>query len=454
MSEVRSASVPLYDVEDDLATRKAAFTGGAVPVAVYGLGKMGLPLAAVYADVSGHVTGVDVDPNVVERINAGGCPVEGEPGLPELVDRLVAEGALRATEDGAAAADDARLHVVIVPTLVEDDKPDLSALEAAVRTVGVGLDSGDMVVVESTVPPRTCRDRVMPWLEAESQLEVGDYGLAFCPERTMSGRALTDIRGAHPKVVGGADESSRKTAELVYECLTDAEVIPVDDATTAECVKVFEGVYRDVNIALANELARMADDLGVDVTDAIETANTQPFCDIHSPGPGVGGHCIPYYPHFLIAESDSATPLLETARSVNDGMPAFTVERLSEELEAAGRSLGDSTVLVLGLTYRAGVDEVRASPGIAITSILADRAGNVYAADPVCTSPPPEEVTQVSVDAVPDLDPDAVVLATAHEAFLDLPARSFEDAVVVDGRRVLDVEEPARSVYAIGDGSD
>jgi UDP-N-acetyl-D-mannosaminuronic acid dehydrogenase len=453
VSEQRSRPPALYGGERSPADRRRAFTAGEVPVAVYGLGKMGLPLAAVYADVSGAVTGVDVDPDVIAAVAAGDCPVDGEPGLPAAVSDQVAEGALDATTDGTRAAADARVHVVIVPTVVDDGEVDLSTLEAAVRTIGAGLDPGDLVVVESTVPPRTCRDRVAPWLEAESGLAVGEFGLAFCPERTMSGRALEDITGAYPKVVGGVDAESRDAAELIYGEITDNEVIPVADATTAECVKVFEGVYRDVNIALANELARLADELAVDVTDAIEVANTQPFCDIHDPGPGVGGHCIPYYPYFLISEFDGPTPLMRTARRVNDAMPRFTVEKTAAELADAGRKLAGSTVVVLGLTYRPGVDETRASPGIDVAEQLRDRDADVYAVDPVCTTPPPDGVGRLELAEVADVDPDAVVLVTAHEAFESLEWDALGDAVVVDGRRALSVDDSVRSVYAIGDGS-
>jgi UDP-N-acetyl-D-mannosaminuronic acid dehydrogenase len=155
MSSVRSTPVSLYDSDSSASELQSAFTGGAVPVAVYGLGKMGLPLASVYADVTGNVTGVDIDTRTVARINAGTCPVDGEPGLPELVRSLVRDGALTATTDSTRAASEATVHVVIVPTLIDDGEPDLSALEAAVRGIGTGLDRGDLVVVESTVPPRT-----------------------------------------------------------------------------------------------------------------------------------------------------------------------------------------------------------------------------------------------------------------------------------------------------------
>ena len=442
----------LYDSELSDSALRRAFTSGAFPVVVYGLGKMGLPLATVFADVTGATVGVDIDERVVESINSGDYPVTGEPGLPAEVDSQVSAGRLEATTDGVTAATAGTVHVVIVPTLVEEDEPDLSVLDAVTETIGDGLSPGDLVAVESTVPPRTCRDRLLPQLEDRSGLELGEFGVAFCPERTMSGRALQDIRGSHPKVVGGADPESRHAAEQIYGEVTSAQILPVADCTTAECVKVFEGLYRDVNIALANELATLADEIGVDVTAAIETANTQPYCDIHDPGPGVGGHCIPYYPYFITSQFETATPLLGTARSVNDSMPAFVCERVADCLGATGRTVRDSTVLVLGLTYRPGVDETRASPGIAVARLLADRSQRVYACDPVCTEAPPEGVESVALEAVTELDVDAIVLTTAHDAFDGIDWEEFEDVVVVDSHRALNSADVPHHYYAIGQG--
>jgi UDP-N-acetyl-D-mannosaminuronic acid dehydrogenase len=233
-------AVKLYDGAAE--QRAQQFRDGEVPVAVYGLGKMGLPLAAVYAETTGNVTGVDVDESIVESIEAGGCPVANEPGLGELTEHLVERGALTATTDGQTAAADASVHVIIVPTEVRDDGTvDLKALESAVATIAAGLDAGDLVVVESTVPPGTTAEVVAPTLASESNVDAGDFGVAFCPERTASGRALRDVRGAYPKVVGGIDAESTAVAELVYDAVTDNDVVPVTDATTAECVKVFEG---------------------------------------------------------------------------------------------------------------------------------------------------------------------------------------------------------------------
>jgi len=323
-------------------------------------------------------------------------------------------------------------------------------LDAVVEDVAAGLSPGDLVLVECTVPPRTTAERVVPRLATLSGLDGDEFGVAFCPERTSSGRALEDIRGAYPKIVGGVDEESTQAAELVYDELNEAGVISVSDATTAECVKVFEGLYRDVNIALANELGSFTDELGVDVNEAIEVANTQPFCDIHDPGVGVGGHCIPYYPYFVTSHVEKPTPLLETARGVNDAMPQFTVERVADCLKATGCDLNDSAVVVLGLTYRPGVDEIRASPGIEVAARLTRRAHEVYACDPVFSDSPPEGVRRIGLDKMSELDVDAVVLMTPHEEFDDIEWDAL-DAVIIDGHRTLDPDR-FNHYYAIGRG--
>ncbi|WP_115863540.1 nucleotide sugar dehydrogenase [Halorussus litoreus] len=443
----------LYGSDASTADQREALLSGEVPVAVYGLGKMGLPLAAVYADVTGDVVGADVDEGVVEAVNAGECHVESEPGLSELVERTVAAGAFEATADPRAAAERAAIHVVIVPTPITDEKEaDLSALESVARDVGAELDTGDAVFVECTVPPRTCADLLEPMLAEEAGHDA--FGLAFCPERTASGRALADIRGAYPKVVGGVDDESTRVAELVYGELTDNDVLAVGDATTAECVKVFEGLYRDVNIALANELATFADEIGVDVNEAIETANTQPFCDLHDPGPGVGGHCIPYYPYFVINGFETEAPLLRTAREVNDSMPAFTVNTLAREVRAEGGDLADATVAILGLTYRPGVEETRATPAGPIAEELAAAGAEVVAVDPLLDDADEFVAEMIPQRALydPDRDLDAVVLVTPHEAFDDIEWERFDPLVVVDGRQYLDLSDTDHRVYTVGSG--
>jgi len=445
MSTTIAAPVGLYGADATAPEQRDALTGGDVPVAVYGLGKMGLPLATAFADVTGNVVGADVDPDVVASVNDGDAHVVGEPGLDERVAEMVERGALDAVADPTEAADRARVHVVIVPTLVTDEsEPDLSVVRSVTRDVGTGLAAGDTVLFESTLPPRTCEDDLLPILEAESGLDAEEFGLAFCPERTLSGRALADIRDGHPKVVGGVDEESTRVAELVYGELTDQPVVAVSDATTAEAVKVYEGVYRDVNIALANELARHADDLAIDVTEAIAAANTQPYCELHDPGAGVGGHCIPYYPHFLLDRVEGDSPVVSTARAVNDAMPAFTANLALDGLASVGTRPEDADVLVLGLTYRPGVEEIRASPALGVVETLADAGATVTATDPLTPDAAPFEAAGASVEsvgAVVDETFDAAVLVTSQDVFDDIDVAALGPAdraiVVADGRQEL-----------------
>ncbi|MFC6905575.1 nucleotide sugar dehydrogenase [Halalkalicoccus tibetensis] len=460
MSDSTSQGAPaLYGSDVSTDEQRDALTGGEVPIAVYGLGKMGLPLASVYADVTGNVTGVDVDPAVVESISAGENHIVGEPGLSDLVEEVVDRGALSATTEGSTAAADARVHVVIVPTLVdEDSKPDLSVVESVMADVAAGLSAGDQVILESTVPPRTCRDVVAPTLAAESGLDREEFGVAFCPERTSSGRALEDIRGAYPKIVGGIDDESTRVAELLYGEISSNEIVPVADATTAEAVKVFEGVYRDVNIALANELTKHAEELEISVLEAIEAANTQPFCDLHIPGAGVGGHCIPYYPHFLIQMFNADSRLMELSREINDTMPTYTAELALSGLAKHGKESAGSDVLVLGLTYRAGVDELRATPAMGVIERLAGAGADVTAVDPITDTTEPFEdagANVVSLDDVREGSYDAVVLVTAQEAFedLEIPALAADDPlVVVDGRQALTELQNEHGIYYRGIG--
>ncbi|MDF9745996.1 nucleotide sugar dehydrogenase [Natrinema salsiterrestre] len=452
-SDSRAAS-GLYGSSLSERRQRNRVTNGELPVAVYGLGKMGVPLAAVYAETTGNVIGVDVDPAVVDGVTDGESHVVGEPGLDALVAEQVDAGRLTATTDGTEAAEMARIHVVIVPTLLDDDdQPDLSTVESVAGDIAAGLAPGDLVIAESTLPPGTCRDVLEPHLAAESGLSPDEFGIAFCPERTSSGTALRDIRGRYPKVVGGVDAESTRAAALVYDEVSENDVHAVSDATTAEAVKVFEGIYRDVNIGLANELGRLADELGISVREAIDTANDLPMCQLHDPGPGVGGHCIPYYPHFLLDRTDEPMDLTRTARRVNDAMPSVVVGRLERELERVDTGLADASVVVLGITYRPGVEETRASPAIGVIETLLERGADVAGVDPL-VDPADYGARPVATDDLTEEAFDAAVIVTPHEAFDRIDWDALEPAVVVDGRDAVDLSETAHREYAFAGSSD
>jgi nucleotide sugar dehydrogenase len=231
---------------------------------------MGLPLAAVIADRGGRVIGVDINAEVVKNINLGINHIKEEQGLDELVEVNVREGRLKATTDLVGASKEADVMIIIVPAFLdESSKPDLSILTSVAKNISKGLEKGDFVIVETTVPPGTTDKVIRPILE-ESGLKAGlDYGLAHCPERTSSGRAIMDIQGAYPKVVGGLEKKSTEAAEAIYKVVNERGVIPVSSTNTAEMVKIAEGLHRDVNIALANELALISNEKGVDVWEVI-----------------------------------------------------------------------------------------------------------------------------------------------------------------------------------------
>lgn len=345
---------------------------------------MGLPLASAIGLRGARVVGADIDAKVAQGVAAGRSHVAGEPGVAEAVAELHAKGRLDATSDLLDAARRADVHVVIVPTLLREPEktPDLSAIENVYRALAKGVTKGDLVLQESTTPPGTTAGLIRRILEEGSGLVAGrDFGLAFCPERTLSGRALSDILRGHPKVIGGIDPGSTDAARGFYEVLDEKGVVAVSSPTAAEAVKAFEGVYRDVNIALANELFLACESWNIDWREVFDTANTQPYSHLHRPGAGVGGHCIPVYPWFVVAAApDVPMPLTRLARDVNDGMAAVWVERVKGAL---GGTLAGRRVLVVGLTYRAGVAEVRYSPALSIAQLLKDAGADVRGQDPL-----------------------------------------------------------------------
>ncbi len=288
-------------------------------VAVIGAGKMGLPLCVQYAGHGWSVIAVDVQEAVVEAINAGRSHVAEEPGLGELVAEVHAAGRLRATTDGGAAAREADVVVLIVPVMLDDEQqPDYRFMDAAVEAIGPGVHAGSTVIFETTLPVGDTRDRYAPRLEAASGLRAdSDFFVAFSPERLFSGAALRNL-AMYPKLVGGVGPASSDRAAAFYASVLDAEVVRMSSSEAAEFSKLADTTYRDVNIALANEFARYADRIGVDIAEVIVAANSQPYSHIHQPGIGVGGHCIPVYPHFLLSRAPELT-LVDRSRQVNDG---------------------------------------------------------------------------------------------------------------------------------------
>jgi nucleotide sugar dehydrogenase len=408
-----------------------------VRVAVVGLGHIGLPLAVQYAGRGHDVTGCDIDTRIVSELNAGRSPHDDEPALVERVPNLVAAGRLRATTDDADGVRGAEVVVVIVPVAVDAERQiDYGPIDAATREIARGLQPGTLVIYETTLPVGTTRDRFGPMLEAGSGLKLDrDLFLAFSPERVLVGRVLLDLR-RYPKIVGGVSaEATRRAVEFYRSALDDGtEVRSVANAETAEMTKLAETTYRDVNIALANEYARYAARRGIDVSEVIEAANSQPYSHIHLPGVGVGGHCIPVYPHFLF-NMDPELKIPPLARDINEAMAGFAVELLQERIgPIAGVDL-----LVLGIAYRADVREDAFSSAFRLRDELAAAGAVVHGHDPYFSAEHLAGLGFQPYDLAAPTPVRAAIVQAAHAAYRALDWRSIPGmALLLDGRNALD----------------
>jgi UDP-N-acetyl-D-glucosamine dehydrogenase len=408
-----------------------------VRIAVVGLGHIGLPLAVQYATRGHSVVGADVNPRIVDAVNRGESPHLDEEALIEGVPRVSESGNLRATTSTPEAVQGAEAVVVIVPVVVDAARQiDFGQIDAATREIARGLQPGTLVLYETTLPVGTTRDRFGAALAEGSGLELDrGFFLAFSPERVLVGRVFLDLR-RYPKIVGGTSDDSTRRAVAFYTAVLDAgtEVRPVANAETAEMTKLAETTYRDVNIALANEYARYAARRGIDVLEVIEAANSQPYSHIHQPGVGVGGHCIPVYPHFLF-NGDPDLRLPPMARAINEEMAAWSVALAEQRIG----SLDGAAVLVLGIAYRADVREDAFSSAFRLRDELKASGARVYGHDPFFSD---EHLRRMGFEPYHlDAPADArvAILQAGHSAYRDIDPKAIPSLeLFVDGRNALD----------------
>jgi UDP-N-acetyl-D-mannosaminuronic acid dehydrogenase len=423
---------------DSLATLRAKVDNRTAHIAVIGLGYVGLPVACVFAAAGFKVTGIDILQERVDAINAGESPLEGEePGLGDLLREVVARRQLTASTDytGIATADVVTLNV---QTPVDpEQRPDYSALTAASRSVGTHLRDGALVIVESTVSPGTTLGVVKPVIEAASKGREGmSFFIGACPERVMPGKLLSNIRTV-ARVCGGTSLEVAETMRALYAHVVAAD-IDCAEVTTAELVKVVENTYRDVQIAFANEIALVCADLGEDVWRVRELVNKVPYRDMHSPGGGVGGHCIPKDPWLLAASVKSGLRLIPAARAVNDSMPLEIARLVKRALEALGHDGSpdrQGRVLLLGLAYLPESDDDRNSPSAVLASELRLKGAEVVIHDPFV---PGYQADAIELAAASDV----TVLMVNHKAYEGFRSANgfFVDARhLSDARRRLDL---------------
>ena len=424
-------------LESQVADRSAV-------IGVLGLGYVGLPLCTEFARAGFRVLGFDVSREVVAGINAGTSHIADVDS--QLLGGLVGAGRLSATTDMTRLAECDAISICVPTPLSKIKDPDMSYILAATRAVRPALRRGQLIVLESTSYPGTTRDVVLPILE-ESGLRAGtDFFLCFSPERVDPGNAVWQTKNT-PKVIGGVTpECARAGAALygeVFDCL-----VPVQSAEAAELVKVYENTFRMINIALVNELAQVCERLGVDVWDVVDAAATKPFGFMKfTPGPGLGGHCIPLDPHYLswkMRTLSFRTRMIELASEINAEMPAFVVRKVSDVLNRRRIAVNGSRILVLGVAYKKNIDDLRESPAFDIMRLLQEQGAQIAYHDPHCPVVAADGHTplaglpmhSVPLDAATLAAADCVVVVTDHDA-VDYQLVAEHAPLVLDTRGAL-----------------
>ena len=397
-------------------------------ISVVGLGYIGLPTAAMFSSKKVKVVGVDVSPYVVQTINNGEIHIV-EPGLDLIVKKATEDGFLKATLVPELA--DAFLIAVPTPFKADNHEPDISFIESATKAIAPLLKRGDLVILESTSPVGTT-EKMASWMaEARPDLsfpqqngEGSDIRVAHCPERVLPGHILRELV-QNDRIIGGMTSKCAELAESLYKVFVEGDCVTTD-ARTAEMVKLTENSFRDVNIAFANELSIVCDNLSIDVSRLIALANLHPRVSILNPGPGVGGHCISVDPWFLIHSAPSQSKLITAARAVNDGKPEWVLDKVMEIIQE--RNL--KHIVCMGLAYKPDVDDFRESPALKIFEALSLRADGfvVSAVEPYLPASHPQTGKLINVSDIPKAN-SLIVGLVAHSIFKDM---NLGENVVVD----------------------
>ncbi len=414
-------------------------------ICVIGIGYVGLPTAAMFASKGHRVVGYDLNEKAVNALNKGEIIIE-EPGLGDLVKQVVAKGQLTAQ---TTCPDDCDVYIIAVPTPINEDKTaDMRYVESATRAIVPHVRKGNIVILESTSPPRTVVDLMLPILK-DTGLELGEELLvAHSPERILPGRVLEELR-TNSRIVGGINEKSSIEVKKVYESIVEGEIF-ITTSTTAEMCKLMENTFRDVNIALANELAKMSEELGVNCWDVIRMANQHPRVNILSPGPGVGGHCIALDPWFLVEKSKNAK-LIHQGRLNNDSMPEFVENKIAGLIGG----LEGKTVALYGVTYKPDIDDVRESPVMHLADSLRAKGVNVRICDPHASEKLSEDFDIYEAPKGADI----AVLGVNHSEFKNVDfaklTENMNNKIVLDTRNFwsrADVEKVGAKYVLLGDG--
>ncbi len=416
-------------------------------VSIVGLGYVGLPLALLAAKKGYRVIGIDLDEEKIYKINQQKDPIKED-----YVDKNIKNSSLKATTS-FKPLNDSNIVIICVPTPIKNDyQPDLSTLEGAVKSTAKNLRKGSLVIVESTINPGVCDEIVIPLMERESGFKVNkEFLISHCPERINPGDRRWNVENI-PRIVGSSSPGALKKTIAFYETIIDAPIKPMASIKEAEAVKVVENSFRDVNIAFVNELAMSFSRLGINVKSVIDGAATKPFSFMpHYPSIGVGGHCIPVDPYYLIEYARGygfEHEFLSLARSINNHMPEFTVKQLASGLSEVGIALKGSRIALLGLAYKPNVADDRESPSYKVLEYLEEKGASVDTYDPYFLH---KSTSKNLDDALSNKD--AVLVAVNHDKFLSMDLSRLKVKVFLDGKNAFNQDLLPKTVVYKGIGT-
>src|SRR5687768_10826410 len=415
-------------------------------VGIIGMGYVGLPLAVEFAKAGLHVLGYDISDRVVKQINSGQSHIADVP--PETVAKLVKDKLLEATTDASRIGEVDAVSIAVPTPLAKTRDPDMSYVLAATETVARAARPGQIIVLESTTYPGTTRETLQPAMEARGLVIGRDVFLAFSPERVDPGNLRWNTKNT-AKIVGGITPECTEVATALYSVCID-RVVPVSSPEAAELTKLLENTFRSVNIALVNEMAIVCDKLGVDVWEVIEAAATKPFGFMRfTPGPGIGGHCIPLDPHYLawkMRTLNYKTRFIDLAGEINSEMPAFVVDKVVAALNDERKAANGSRVLVIGIAYKRDIDDVRESPALDVIRLLEEMDADVAYHDPYVSTFREDGIRHQGVPLSDDeiKKADAVVIVTDHSS-IDYQRLVNRAGLVVDTRNATRRTTPGRA---------
>lgn len=440
---------------------------GEYKIAIFGLGHVGAPLAAVWLRRGAHVIGVDKSKSVLENALSGKTHIP-ETGVDEAFLAGINNKKFHIYDDLSKASKDSFLKMICVPVLARDEEADFMNIKEVAAKIGSGIKAGDLVTLNPSVPPGTTEEVIVPILEKESRglKAERDFFMAYNPERIYEGRAIQDIEENYPAIIAGIGPKSITVADMIFSMIFSKGTIRLSNIRTAEMEKLLEGVYRDVNIALANELAIICKNLGIDFWEARKAANSQPFCNIHKPGTGVGGACIPVYPQFVMQVArkiNAQYDITKISRIINNNMPSYCVREalnLIDNIDKKSKSTkAGIKITILGLAFRGGVSDTRLSPTYEVVKeFVSTGFTNIIVHDPYVKKDNEIQkytkdglnvyLTDNLKDAIKDTN--LIFLSTDHPEYYSLSSNDLKTPVpVFDGRGILNRKDFGNSLLSI-----